>query len=305
MSDAKGLLIRLLKNSGPPVLLACFVLGLACGCSGPLKVNYAAKERPEAAAEFTEEGPVSVFIAGLADGRSAADLEKPREIGIINATVFDISGNRLVIANDPAALVTVALGKEFAAAGYDVKTEAAEADLVLEGELKEFRLDIVDRDRIAIEVNASVKDRATGAAIWSGKAAERSDRYAGVMGNSKATIEKYINASLAKVAGSIVVRTTAKVADLRLARAPEKTPQAVEEKQPPMTASGAMSIKTTPARAKIYIGGVYYGLTPLTLELPAGVYGLEIKQKGYRDASEKVSVRKGETTEVEMELAGE
>jgi len=66
-----------------------------------------------------------------------------------------------------------------------------------------------------------------------------------------------------------------------------------------------MDIKSAPTRAKVYIEGVYYGLTPLALKMAPGIYELEIRQKGYRDGAEKISVREGETTEVEMELEGE
>lgn len=305
MSDTKVFLIGLLKKGVPALLLICLCLTLTAGCSGPLKVNYTALKRPGAAPELSAAGPASLFISELKDGRTAAELKNPLEIGRINATVFDINGNRLIIANGPAALVTNALAKEFAAAGYDVSTDPAVADFVLTGELKEFRLDIADRDRVAIEVASTLIERETGNAVWSGSTAERSDRYAGVMGNSKASIEKYINASLAKVAGAIVENATTTVTGLRSGRAPEKPVKAEQAGPQPVPAPGTMSIMTKPARAKVYIGGVYYGLTPLTLELAPGIYALEIKQKGYRDGGEKVSVRQGEKTEVEMELAGE
>ena len=301
MSIAKGLLRSLFKNSLSALLLACLCLSVIAGCSGPLKVNYKAtdKGRGMAPAEAS-----SLFISPLKDGRSADELTKPHEIGRIEATVLDINGNRLIIADDPSKLVAGALAAEFASAGYDVKTDAAGADFVLEGEIKEFRLDIADRDRVAIEVNAAVKDRATGATIWSGAATERSDRYAGVMGNSKASIEKYLNASLAKVATSIVDGATKEITASRSGSSPAME-TALISPQPSPIAPGTMSIRTVPARAKVYIGGVYYGLTPLAIELAPGVYELEIRQKGYRDGKEKVSVRKGETTELEMELEGE
>ena len=305
MSIAKAYLNGLIKKIVPALLLVCVCLSLTAGCSGPLKVNYTALKRPGAAPELAAAGPASLFISELKDGRTAAELKNPMEIGRIDATVFDINGNRLIIADDPAELVTGALAKEFVAAGYDVSTDPAVADFVLTGELKEFRLDIADRDRIAIEVASTLIERETGNAVWAGSTAERSDRYAGVMGNSKASIEKYINASLAKVAGSIVENATATVTGLRSGRAPEKPVKAEQTKPQPVSASGTMSIMTKPARAKVYIGGAYYGLTPLTLELAPGIYELEIKQKGYRDGGEKVSVRQGEKTEVEMELAGE
>lgn len=302
MSVTIGSLKGLIKKSSPALLLAGLCLGLAAGCSGPLKVSYKARENPGA---ILRE-PTGIFIGKVKDARSAAALEEPREIGRIEATVFDISGGRLIIADGPAALVTEALAREFAAAGFEVSSAPAGAEFILKGELKEFRLDIVDRDRIAVEVAATLIEKDTGTAIWSGVAAERSERYAGVMGNSRASIERYMNATLAKVAGSIADNATAKVAAARTGEAPKGAIRAERQRPRPAPRTfGRMAIRTEPPRAKVYIGGVYYGLAPLTLELPPGVYELEIKQKGYKDGTEKVSVRKGDLTEIEMELAGE
>jgi uncharacterized membrane protein len=50
------------------------------------------------------------------------------------------------------------------------------------------------------------------------------------------------------------------------------------------------------------LDGVYFGLSPLNIESAAGVRVVEVKLKGYKKASEKVAVRTGATTELELQL---
>jgi len=65
---------------------------------------------------------------------------------------------------------------------------------------------------------------------------------------------------------------------------------------------GVLRITTRPARAEIYIGGVYYGLSPLRLELAPGILEVKAELRHHRTVTEKVSVRTGETTELELRL---
>lgn len=66
--------------------------------------------------------------------------------------------------------------------------------------------------------------------------------------------------------------------------------------------TGRLTIATTPSRAKVYVADVDYGLSPLKPELEPGIYTLHFKLDGFKTATEKVSVRKGETTELEIRL---
>jgi hypothetical protein len=66
--------------------------------------------------------------------------------------------------------------------------------------------------------------------------------------------------------------------------------------------SGLLLVNTSPARAKVYLDGVYYGLSPLRLEMEPGVHTISVKMEGYRMVSEKVSVRKGDSTEMDLSL---
>lgn len=70
----------------------------------------------------------------------------------------------------------------------------------------------------------------------------------------------------------------------------------------PTATSGLLLVNTTPARAKVYLDGVYYGLSPLRLEMEPGVHAISVKMEGYKMVAEKVSVRKGDSTEMDLTL---
>lgn len=66
--------------------------------------------------------------------------------------------------------------------------------------------------------------------------------------------------------------------------------------------NGLLLVNTNPARAKVYLDSVYFGLSPLRLELDPGVHTISVKLLGYKMVSEKVSVRKGDSTEMDLDL---
>lgn len=66
--------------------------------------------------------------------------------------------------------------------------------------------------------------------------------------------------------------------------------------------AGLLLVNTNPQRAKVYLDGVYYGMSPLRLEMEPGVHAISVKLEGYKMVTEKVSVRKGDNTEMELNL---
>ena len=66
--------------------------------------------------------------------------------------------------------------------------------------------------------------------------------------------------------------------------------------------AGLLLVNTNPQRAKVYLDGVYYGMSPLRLEMEPGVRAISVKLEGYKMVTEKVSVRKGDNTEMELNL---
>jgi hypothetical protein len=309
------------------LVLAVLVLA---GCSGmksismpslsltaaPLELDLAAQ--PTAGQGVKGKRPVTVSIANYVDARATPNSEK---IGDITAAVNDMLGTELRL-RDVAGTVTTAMENQLRASGYQVVAgsgQAAVADFVLSGAIREFSLDIGGRDYVAIAVETTLRD-ARGGIVWSGLVSERADRFAGVTGNSRASIARYLGAALAKVTGK-----TRDAIDESVMRAlPELFDQAapVRPATPGVTvlaarpepaqsrpavqsigASGRLTLATTPSRAKVYLADVYYGLTPLALDLEPGIHTLTLKLDGYPSATEKVSVRKGETTELETRFA--
>jgi len=70
----------------------------------------------------------------------------------------------------------------------------------------------------------------------------------------------------------------------------------------PVPTAGLLLVNTNPQRAKVYLDGVYYGMSPLRLEMEPGVRAISVKLEGYKMVTEKVSVRKGDNTEMELNL---
>jgi len=65
---------------------------------------------------------------------------------------------------------------------------------------------------------------------------------------------------------------------------------------------GRLVITTRPTSARVYLGDVYFGLSPLQLQLDPAIHSLRVELDGHRTATQKVSVRDGETTELELSL---
>lgn len=71
---------------------------------------------------------------------------------------------------------------------------------------------------------------------------------------------------------------------------------------PPTSKTGTVSISSSPSGANVYIGGKYYGSTPMTITLSAGYYTATVKLSGYYDASKSFSVSQGQQTSLTIYL---
>ncbi len=282
--------------------------------SAPLDLDLGA--RPDTARIVYGKRPLVVSIARFTDARATPNSEK---IGAISSAVNDMLGTELHL-RDVAGTVTTAMQNQLRASGFQVVANtdplAANADFALSGRVKEFSMDIAGRDYVAIAVETTAHD-ARGGILWSGLVTEKADRFAGVTGNSRKTITNYLGLALAKVTGKTrdaigeaIMQAKPELFD-HVASARKTTPGVTVLAAPPEpeparpvvqtsgTANGRLTLATTPSRAKVYLADVYYGLTPLALELEAGIYTLNLKLDGFKTVTEKVSVRKGETTELE------
>ncbi len=268
------------------------------GCAGPLIYSYDPKP-PEHITKLRE--PVTVLVDVFADKRASASLDERgrRKIGNVTVTVSDMSDTEIVLSEDISQIVSAAFMKELIWAGYTAKTPAGaqkDADYILSGEVKEFSLDIGNRDKIAIVLNVNLVDGKTGKTVWSDEEAYKNDRYAGSSGNSRLSISKYISSSLSQPVRKTIQEAAQTIAYARVA------PPAAKEAA---TATGKLIITTNPTRGKVYLNEIYYGLTPMNAEIEQGVYELTLKLDGFKNAKEKISVRKGQTTELELKLEKE
>lgn len=267
------------------------------GCAGPLKVEY----RPENLRETKQvkDHPV-VLLKSYIDLREEVDA---CYIGRISATVTDINSDKLLLEKDAARLVTEAMGLHLTAAGFDVKEwtpeleASANAEFIISGEIKKFRLDIGARDEIEIELATKAVGKKTGKVVWEGAISEKEDRYAGVTGNSRKTIAAYISKTLRTAINRTIKEINAGIQEAKPSSAPD-FPGARDTSIP--DGFGRLTIKTDPPRSQVYLGDVYYGLTPLDLNMSPGVYNAVIRLKGFREIREKVSIRKRDVTEMEL-----
>lgn len=271
-----------------------FALLILAGCAGPLALDYKPSREPP----FKLKRPATLHIVPFTDSRETDDKALA---GTINEPVSDMTGTRLILAEDVSAVVTDALREEFSAAGFTVwvgpEGEAKDAALVLTGEVKKFWLHIGPRDEVEIELSSKITDGKTEKVLWSGVTGEKGDRFAGVTGNTRKKISEYLSKTLEKAIKKIVEEGT-KIAEARAAGT-TVAPTPVEALT---EGTGTIVITTDPPRAKVYVGDVYYGLSPISIDLKPGIYEVHVKLKGFKTVSEKVAIRKGVTVELEVEF---
>ncbi|MBI3353300.1 MAG: PEGA domain-containing protein [Nitrospirae bacterium] len=267
------------------------------GCTMPLAVNYDPK--PGASAISLKE-PLKILIVPYKDERK----NPSNKIGDIKATVFGIDSAELILERKPADLVTDAFKEQLILSGFKVvaadnNTQSSDADFLIEGSVKVFKLDIEAKDSIEIEIETRLIDAKNNGILWTGKAEEKNERFAGVMGNTRGTISKYISSSLAKV----VKQTLTDVASV----IEKSKPQSVEPVREDVILSneGRIVLDTVPQKVQVYIDDVYYGLSPITIDLAPGTYTASFKLSGFKNVVQKIAVRKGRTTEFSIILEKE
>ncbi len=272
------------------LLCAAVVLLIVLGgCTGPLSIKYAPLSDPS---RPVFEDSATVYVPPFEDARTKS--KGPRIIGDIDSTVVDITGDRLVLEEGVGEFFAKAFRKELSASGIRVVDDEGDADYIIRGSIKSFWLHIGSRDSIRISAVLDITSR-SGKTLWSGNVEERDERFAGVMGDSRKSIARYISKTLSKG----IIKSLKEFGPLLTKGAPAKSTGREKTEKPD---TGRIKITTEPDRTKVYIDGVYYGLTPFRMELEPGVYEVVLKLKGYRDESEKVGIRAGHTTELEVTM---
>lgn len=277
----------------------------------------------------------SIRILRYTDERK---MDNPKKIGTGARYVSGMTGDDILLDQDVATVVTSSMKKHLDDAGFQV-TEASDANtnFVLSGVVKELTYNVKNRDAVSISIETTIKERDTGKVLWSGIVVEKKDRFTGISGTDKNDVAKFLRKELG-VASSKTTEAisavlmavhpelfnmtpgTRPIAGVTVLVAPSTVPQratAMPEQYAPGVAgvpppalaahatatTGLLLVNTDPQRAKVYLDDVYYGLSPLRLEMDPGIHAISVKLEGYRMVTEKVSIRKGDNTEMELKLA--
>ncbi len=268
----------------------------------------------------------SIHVTGYVDQRKVGN---PRYLGEMTAQVSGMSGHELLVDQDVAAMATEAIKQRFDAEGFRVGVSGAIFEI--SGVVKELTLNVKDRDDVSIAIETTLKEVANGKVVWSALVTEKANRFAGVSGNSKADVMRYLDKELRIVTTKTVDAVSASLMASRpelfnltpgtrpipgvtvfVAPALPKITAPVVAAQSAEPAStyhpqagdknGLLLVNSNPSRANVYLDGVYYGLSPLRLEIEPGVHAMSVKLAGYKMFVEKVSVRRGDNTEVDVTL---
>ncbi len=246
-----------------------------------------------------------------------------RLLGEFNTRIGGLSGKQLRLNRDVAVIATEQMKQQFSNAGFAVLADDAAAKFELTGVVKTLTLDSKDRDEISIVLETSLSEIATGKVIWTASVSQKNSRFGGVAGNDRDDIVNFLYRELAVVNGKTVSAVnsllmasypalfnltpgTKTIDGVTVLSAPLASPVAVT---PPLVVAkvamntGTLVLNSIPSRAKIYVDDVYFGMTPLRVELDAGLHTITAKLAGHKAESEKVSVRHAVTTELEMTLS--
>lgn len=293
-------------------------LGSATEAGNELRIREDAKPGPNAR---TEKYQISVRMAGYVDGRQ---IDSPRRVGTSNARIMGLTGKDIMSDRDATEVVAESMKKRMGDAGLQVLAgDVASAEFQLTGTVKELSIDVKDRDYVNIAIESTLSEMASGKVIWSGLVVERAERYAGTSGNGKKDVADFLRWKL----GVVSTKTTESIMSVLMATRPEmfnmvvgikpvqgvtvysnsagSAASAVVPAMAPtevLTENGSLAVTSSPSRAKVYVDGVYFGLTPLRAEFAAGIHEVSVKLDGYKTSIEKVSVRKGDNTEMGIKL---
>jgi len=291
------------KNRHYTDFILIFFLGiLLTGCGGPLKYVYTPSDQDRL--HMSEQLP-SIYIAPIQDKRS--NIRDVKKIGDLQSTVVNMSGTKLLLSETPSFIVREGLIKEFSSAGFSVTQDSAKKDseYTIQGELLKFSLNITSKDNIDIALRLTIIRARDNKPLWTGVIQITDSRYAGASGDSRRSIAGYISTTLEKILREAVNKTKRTI---RERPSPQDTSDELNNSKKTIDgennkiSTGALSIATSPTRAKVYLNSIYYGLSPQRLELKPGIYNLLIKKEGFFEYREKIAVDKGRMTEVEEKL---
>lgn len=312
------------------LLISQTIFFIIIGCAGKeLTINYDPKGGvPEG---YTIKSPLNVAIIPYGDKRTGIDSKK--KVADISAVVVDVYSSELLLKEDVSALVTKALRDQLNHIGLKAEVVSGitfdrsmlktplsaiptDVDIIIGGEIKRFHLSVANRDKIEIELTTFITNRRDGRLLWSGTTIEEGDRFAGTTGNTRGSIERYISSSLTTVIKKILRESEPALVALTKPQspAPDLPPSAPPIKTAPLpplkkeneaTSNGTLIVTSKPPGARFYINDIYYGKTPINIELRPGIYEITVRLRGFKDEKEKVAIRQGISTELDVFLENE
>lgn len=251
----------------------------------------------------------TIHIAGYSDARTGMP---PKKIGDSTQRISGIWGKELVLDRAVTDVVADSFRKRFDDAGFPLIKERSGALYELSGVVKELTYNAKARNETAIAVESTLKEIATGKIVWSGVVVEKNERDA-----SSASSKNDIANRLRYMLGIVTQKTVEAINGSLMASRPDLFNLAPGTKPisgvtvlqatgapvvKTAAANGLLALTTKPARAKVYLDGVYFGISPLRVEIESGIHDVNVKAEGYKTAAEKISIRKGDTTELELVL---
>ena len=293
-----------------------FLVAMLAGCTSteqPGNAIYMRMDETASPNARQQKYPVLVRLAAYEDARNVSD---PHLIGTSTTRVLGMAGKDIMLDSEVAKVVGASMKKRLSDDGFQF-VEADKAQFQLSGVVKVLSVDIRERDYLSIAIESTLSETASGRVIWSGVVAEKKERYAGVSGNSKGDVAAFLKNGLDKVTHktsesilSVLMGTRPELFGLAAVVKPVAgvtvlaTGAATAAPAVQVTAAGTgmLSLRSEPERVKIYVDDIYYGLTPLQTEMQPGVYALRFDLDGYRSQTEKISVRSGANTELEVKL---
>lgn len=306
---------RLLAAAGALLLAAgCASTAGGSGGSGTVHINQGVAFDNNANARYT----ATIRLLPYTDARKTGN---PRQIGTGGYNIYGTgapNSDAILLDLPVSDLVTAAMSNGLKDAGYRVVPSGV-AHFEMTGTVIALSYDIKERDYVNISISTQVKDLNTGNILWSGIVVEKQPLSAGIGGDFIGDVAAKLKSEL-----GIVVHKTVDSINTPLMEhypglfnlAPGAHPvagvtilhQAPAEEQPASAVAaapagqGTLKIITRPRHAEIYIGGVYYGLSPLDLKLEPGILEVTARLDGHKTAKQKVSVRSGDITVLEMKL---
>ncbi len=315
----------------------CLALATLGACSStvelllphdPSNVGDALQARPTLQGHAVRQAPGAsvprIYVLRLTDQRQSGKSGS-REIGKIRSTVLDMHTDVLALDTNPSDMLTRTLKAQLQLDGLTLSDSAAQADFELSGNLSNLRLDVSGSDEFELVAQLTVRSVPDGKIVWTGQIIEAQERFAGISGNTKDSLNRLLNRGITqwsdKASASLSQHAwgTTRVA----ATPPAPTPIAAPIPAPaPATARAApqihveptlaapgpakgygyFSVITMPTRVEVYSDDIYYGLTPLRVMVPTGVMSFDFRFDGHKSVTQKVLIRKDETTELLLQL---